>query len=154
MWKDLVNPVHKSISQLDSHIKEQNSILLANGGKNQVFCPVWCVDNKISFFLQLKLATSWGSKSQLVDRRMLNLEHGTSTQGLFPIFVQTSRRPSASLKLETSPVIRKHILIWQRHTCYRFPEIYLRCNTCQPLGRHHGSRAVLSEILWIHQYNW
>ena len=30
--------------------------------------------------------------------------------------------------------------------CYMFPEIYLWCDTCEPLGGQHGSCAVLLHV--------
>ena len=32
---------------------------------------------------------------------------------------------------------------WQRHMCYMFPKIHLKCNTCWFLGDQHGSRVIL-----------
>ena len=34
----------------------------------------------------------------------------------------------------------------QRHICYTFPEIYLWCDTCQPLDGQHGCQADLFHI--------
>ena len=35
---------------------------------------------------------------------------------------------------------------WQRCMCYVCPEIHLCCDTCQPLGSQHGSRADLFHV--------
>ena len=40
------------------------------------------------------------------------------------------------------------IRAWWKHKCYTFPEIYLWCDTYQPLGGQHDSRAIFSTYLW------
>ena len=54
-------------------------------------------------------------------------------------------------RLVTSPLgfkarVGNLISAWQRCTCDMFSEIYLWCDTCQPLGSQHGSWVVLFHI--------
>ena len=44
------------------------------------------------------------------------------------------------------------IQAWWRRTSYTFPEIYLWCDTCWPLGGQHGSRAVSSKPVVCQKY--